>query len=319
MALKHRGILRLGYARLGLADPRLLKSREFYVEKVGMLESLVEPNRVYLRCWHESFQHCLVLEETGHNHLMEIGFQVRNEDDLAEFTRRVAEQGIAVTACPANQPLHGLGESIGFQIPGGPVMRLYVDMRQAGYVTGYVAPDWVVPKALRGTQAPYFLNHIGLTAPDPAATIAFLTDVLDFVISEKIVKDHGGEMLSALLFRMSKDGGGQELAIFPGEAGRLHHLAFTKEDANDILVSGLYLRQDGIPIDIYGPTRQSYGKTFSLHFFDPFGIRLELCSGGRLTEVHPEFEPVVWKESSLRQALSYYDRDLNPDFLRPTL
>lgn len=319
MALKHKGILRLGYARLGLNDSRLLISRAFYRENIGMLESLVEPHRVYLRCWHESFQHSLVLEEAEHNHLMEIGFQVRDQDDLVQFTQKLEDLGIKVDQHAKDEPLRGLGKSISFPIPGGPLMRLYVDMHQTGYVTGYEAPDWVVPKELRGTQAPYFLNHIGLTVPDPAATVDFLTEILGFVVSEKIVKDDSGETLSALLFRMSKDVGGQELAIFPGAAGKLHHIAFTKEDANDILVSGLYLRQDGVEIDIYGPTRQSYGKTFSLHFFDPLGIRLELCSGGRLTEVHPEFQPVIWHESQIKKAFSYYDKDFNEDFLRPTL
>nr|ART38817.1 G336 [uncultured bacterium] len=72
-------------------------------------------------------------------------------------------------------------------------------------------------------------------------------------------------------------------------------------------------------IDIYGPTRQSYGKTFSLHFHDPFGVRLELCAGGRITEVHPEFEAVRWTESQLGKALSYFDRDLQAAFLQPSL
>ena len=118
---------------------------------------------------------------------------------------------------------------------------------------------------------------------------------------------------------MSKEVGGQELAVFPGPAGRLHHIAFTKEDPNDILVAGVYLREAGVDIDRYGPTRQPYGKTFSLHCLDPFGARLELCAGGRVTEVHSEFEPVVWDEAQLGKALSWYDRDLHTAFLEPSL
>ena len=34
-----------------------------------------------------------------------------------------------------------------------------------------------------------------------------------------------GRLLSAQLFRMSKEVGGQELALFPGPAGALHHLS----------------------------------------------------------------------------------------------
>jgi catechol 2,3-dioxygenase-like lactoylglutathione lyase family enzyme len=198
-------------------------------------------------------------------------------------------------------------------------LRLFEHMEQIGYATGFDSPDWVVPKELRATPAPLFLNHVGITVPNPKQTVDFLTQHLGFYVSEKIVSDNGRQLLSALLFRMTKDVGGQELAIYPGEAGRLHQIAFTKEDANDILIDGQYLRNDRIDIDQYGPTRQSYGKTFSLHFYDPFGVRLELCSGGRITDPHPDFEPVVWTESNLKKALSYYDRDLNPRFLEPCL
>jgi catechol 2,3-dioxygenase len=138
------------------------------------------------------------------------------------------------------------------------------------------------------------------------------------VVSERI-EAADGRLLSALLFRMSKEVGGQELALFPGPAGALHHIAFTREDPNDILVAGMYLREAGVDIDRYGPTRQSYGKTFSLHCRDPFGVRLELCAGGRVTEVHSEFEPVVWDEAELGKALSWYDRDLQSAFLEPSL
>ena len=53
MGLKHRGILRIAYLWLGLDDPRLIRSRHFYLEQMGMLESLRENSRSYLRCWHE--------------------------------------------------------------------------------------------------------------------------------------------------------------------------------------------------------------------------------------------------------------------------
>ena len=317
MGLKHRGIIRIGYVRLGLNDQRLLTARPFYRDRLGMIETRVEPNRSYLRCWHESFHHSLVLDETDTNHLIEIGFQVRDRQDLQAFTATLRDAGIKMKSSRPNTPLQGLGRSICFGIPGGQTLRLYETMENVGYATGFDSPDWVVPKELRATPAPLFLNHVGLTVPNPKKTIDFLTKKLGFYISEVIKSDDGRKTLSALLFRMTKDVGGQELAIFPGEAGRLHHIAFTKEDPNDILIDGQYLRQDRIEIDMYGPTRQPYGKTFSIHFFDPFGARLELCAGGRITEPHPEFEPVVWTESNLTKALSYYDRDFHPDFLTP--
>jgi catechol 2,3-dioxygenase len=317
MALKHRGIHRLGYVRLALADARLKRAEDFYCGRFGLLESRRGPGRLYLRCWHEPFAYSLVLDEAADSCLVEIGFQVRDEADVARMADEVAAAGVALTHHAAGEELEGLGASIAFTVPGGPRLRLYADMAQPGYLTGYDSPDWVTPRALRGTAAPFFLNHAGVTVSDPQAAVAFLTRVLDFVVSERI-EAADGRLLSALLFRMSKEVGGQELALFPGPAGALHHIAFTKEDPNDILVAGMYLREAGVDIDRYGPTRQSYGKTFSLHCRDPFGARLELCAGGRVTELHSEFEPVVWDEAELGKALSWYDRDLQTDFLAPS-
>ncbi|MCG2633604.1 MAG: VOC family protein [Gammaproteobacteria bacterium] len=318
MALEHRGILRLGYIRAGLNDPRLEKSRRFYKEVIGMLETTLEGGRTYLRCWHEPHQFSLVIEETPENQLIEIGFEVRDQLDLDRITARVSGQDIEVESAGANTALNGLGPSIAFKIPGGQRLRLYYHMQQPGYVTGYSSPDWNVPKLLRGKPAPLFLVHCGITSPNPAETIAFLTDVLEFGVAEKILTDDGHSTLSALLFR-SAHGCGHDLAVFPGEAGKLHHIAFNQEDETEILQSGTYLREDGVKIDIYGPTRQSYGKTFSLHFFDDCGIRNELCAGGRLNELHPEFMPVNWTEANLAKALSYFDNNMNEGFLTPSI
>ncbi len=318
MALKHGGIIRIAYVRLALNDSRLRQAQFFYCESLGLVETSRQPDRLYLRCWHEAFPYSLVLDEAPENRLVEIGFQVRDTGDLALLTSKVEQAGVAITREPAGV-LSGMGESVTFAIPGGPTLRLFAELSQTGYMTGFDSPDWVTPRALRGTPAPFFLNHAGITVADPKAAVDFLTQALGFVISERIDSDDGKKLLSALVFRMQKEAGGQELAIFPGPAGRLHHIAFTKEDPNDILIDGQYLREAGVNIDIYGPTRQSYGKTFSLHFHDPFGVRLELCSGGRITEVHPEFEAVRWTESQLGKALSYFDRDLQAAFLEPSL
>ncbi|HCO43345.1 MAG TPA: hypothetical protein DIT63_04390 [Gammaproteobacteria bacterium] len=318
MALKHGGIIRIAYVRLALNDSRLRQAQFFYCDSLGLVETFRQPDRLYLRCWHEAFPYSLVLDEAPENRLVEIGFQVRDAGDLETLEAAVNAAGVAVTRASAGA-LTGMGESITFAIPGGPVLRLFAELPQIGYMTGFDSPDWVTPRALRGTPAPFFLNHAGITVSDPQAAVDFLTGVLGFVVSERIDSDDGARLLSALLFRMSKEAGGQELALFPGPAGRLHHIAFTKEDPNDILIDGQYLREAGVNIDIYGPTRQSYGKTFSLHFHDPFGIRLELCSGGRITEVHPQFQPVRWTESQLGKALSYFDRDLRAEFLQPSL
>lgn len=306
MALKHKGINRIAYVRFCVKRGGLGEATKFYSETLGMVPTVTHPGQQQFRCWHEPYQFSLVVEEGETSRLIEIGFQVRDEADLEALAEGVSRVGQEVAWHESKSDLPGLGRSVSFAIPGGQRVRLFCDMAQLGYESGFFAPDWVTPKRLRGTPAPLFLNHVGICVPDPLATIAFLRDVLGFFVSEAIEND-SGETVSALLFRMTKNVGGQELAVFAGEAGKLHHIAFTKDDASDILLDGQFLRNDGVPLDPFGPTRQPYGNTFSLHFFDPFGVRLELCSGGRMAEPHPDFRPVIWSEANLAKALSYHD------------
>ena len=312
MALLHRGIHRLGYAWIAVKDSRLLKTREFYTHELGLLETGSEPNRVSFRCWHEPYKFSLVVDHRDTPALVEIGFHVRDDADLDAFQQKLILAGVMVEAAEANSVLQGLGKSIAFIVPAGPRVRLFSAMHLLGYVTGYEGPDWVAPKGLRNTAAPLNINHVAFTSPDPARASAFFSDVLGFVMSEKVV-DEAGKTISSLLFRMAKNVGGQELAIYPGKDVKLHHVAFTKEDASDVMADGYYLRSDGVTMDLLGPLRQPYGNTFSLHFHDRTGIRLELCAGGRMIEVHPEVQPVVWSKDNLREALSYYDDMLVPE------
>jgi len=319
MSLKHLGINRLAYVRYSLNDPNLEKTRNFYKDKLGLMETASTQSALQMRCWHEPYAFTTMIESSNSPGLTEIGFQVRDAKDLAEIKAKIEAADVLVRA-ESEGVINGVGESIIFNVPHGPQLRLFYAMNQLGYPTGHKSPDWVTPKSIRGTPAPMFLNHVGITSDQPQLTVDFLTNILGFYVSEKIITDDSNKLVSALLFRMSKNVGGQEIAVFPGPAGKLHHVAYTKDDASDILLDGQYLRNDGVNIEIMGPTRQLYGNTFSLHFRDDFGVRLELCSGGRMTDPHPEFKPVIWTESQASRALSFYDdENMDTNFLSYSL
>lgn len=318
MTLKHRGILRLGYVRLAVAD--LEAASAFARDAVGLIEhrSGRDPDgveRTYLRTWREGHAFSYVLER-GTPRLVEVGLQVREEEDLQAAAGRVEHSGVTVDWAGENKVLVDLGVSVSFTVPSGPQLRMYSDAVVTGPAVGYESPHWNVPRQLRATPAPMNLGHVGFTTPDTEAVIGFLTGVLDFGVSELITTDDGERTLSALLFRSNY---GQDLAVFPGSAARLHHVAFLQYDEATVLRDVTWMREAGATIDAWGPTRQSYGRTMSLHFKDPCGIRLELFAGGRFSELHPSFQPVRWTESHLDKALSFYDRTDNPDFLEPSL
>lgn len=318
MTLRHTGILRLGYVRVAVDD--LETATAFARDSIGLVEHHTGVDedgteRSYLRTWREFHAFSYVLER-GTPGLIEVGFQVRDDEDMESAAARVEQAGVTVEWAGDGKVLRDLGASLAFTVPAGPRVRLYSDTLVTGSAVGYDSPHWNVPRSLRATPAPMNLGHVGITSPDPAAVVSFLVDVLDFGVSELITTDDGSETLSALLFRTNY---GQDIAVFPGQEARLHHVAFMQTDEATILRDVTWLLESGAKIDHWGPTRQSYGRTMSLHFKDEAGIRYELFAGGRFSELHPAFKPVRWTESHLDQALSFYDRTDNPTFLEPCL
>jgi len=318
MTLKHRGILRLGFVRLAVED--LDKTHAFLCDALGLVEHRAGTDsdgveRRYYRTWREGHAFSYVIER-GAPRLVEIGFQVRDEDDLSEAAARIEETGVAVTWSGEDKVLADLGVSIAFVVPSGPQLRLYSDTLVTGPAVGYDSPHWNVPRSLRATAAPMNLGHVGFTTPDVETVVEFLNDTLDFGTSELITTDDESRVLSALVFRSNY---GQDLAIFPGSEVRLHHVAFLQYDEATVLRDVTWMLEAGAQIDPWGPTRQSYGRTMSVHFKDPNGIRYELFAGGRFSELHPSFKPVHWTESNLDKALSFYDKTPNPEFLLPCL
>jgi catechol 2,3-dioxygenase len=315
MGLRHDGILRLGYVRVALRNPG--PALDFYREHLGLLATEQTPDRTTLRCWHEPQRFTYVVERSDTDRLVEIGFEVRDRQDLENLALAVSSAGRDVQWVDAGAELPGLGTSVAFTVPGGHRIRLVERIEHLGYPTGHKSPDWNPPREVRATVAPLFLLHAGITVPDPGGTVAFFTDVLGFRIAEVVRPDDDpSQVLSALLFRTTN---GQDLAVFPGREGGLHHLGFSVEDESDVMRTATYLVEQRVHMDLYGTTVQPYGNTFSLHFMDPAGLRIELFSGGRYTELHPEFQPVEWTESAFPAALAFLDTSGNKEFLEACL
>ncbi|HQN46366.1 MAG TPA: hypothetical protein PK034_04850, partial [Rugosibacter sp.] len=102
MALLRRGIHRLGYARIAVKDLRLLKTRDFYANEMGLLETGIEPNRVMFRCWHEPYKFSFVVDQNENQGLVEIGLHVRDDLDLENFQQKLEAAGVKVQVAAAD-------------------------------------------------------------------------------------------------------------------------------------------------------------------------------------------------------------------------
>jgi catechol 2,3-dioxygenase len=246
----------------------------------------------------------LTLEPThGLNHF---GFKVTDRADLDHYRKRLDKAGVEVTKFKAGEWAEGHGESIRFALPGGHQMELVHGMQQVGNLLPLTNPP-PRPMGLAG-MAPPRLDHVFLTAEEVDHVTDFLTEHLDFRLTEQVLADDGFKIASWLEVSHKS----HDLAVITGPNHGLHHFAFWVDGWNDLRTAADVCAYHGVNLET-NPTRQGVTRGQSLYFFDPVGNRNEMFTGGYW--VDPDAEPVTWTEAELGRALFYYDGVVNQKFL----
>jgi catechol 2,3-dioxygenase len=119
------------------------------------------------------------------------------------------------------------------------------------------------------------LGHVVIQVRDLERSVRFYTEVLNFRVSDNATA--GGVFLTAVgdhhtigLFPSD----GDNAAIPPAGAVRLHHFAFQVESLEELFEVRAYLKARGVPIVWEG--RRAMGGHTSVEFLDPDGYHLEL-------------------------------------------
>jgi len=289
MTLTHDPDRRRDIAHVGpveLYTPVLERSRDFFVDQMGLREVHRADSSVYLHTW-DDYQSWTV-------RLIE-----RDAAGIGRtFLRAASPQAVerlAALVGPVRvvKDVHNLGEVRVFADPDGHEMGVYWD------VEWYRADDTDRP-SLKNQAAAYpgrganlrRLDHVNYLTADVPATAAFLSDALGARCTEQIVKDDGSPQ--AIWYSVGHKT--YDLVYtedWTGTRGRLHHLAFATDTREEILRAADVCLDAGIHIET-GPHKHAIQQTFFLYVWEPGGNRIELCNAGARLNLAPDWKTISW-------------------------
>lgn len=274
-------IVRLGHVELGVRD--LERSRAFYVEALGFVETERSHDALYLRGLEERSHHSLVLRLATEPSCVRLGYRVRTQDDLDAAHAFFRAHGWPAAWVAA----HGQGRTLHARDPFGVPLAFYAGQPQQ--------PRLLQQYGAYHGAAVQRIDHANLYAADLQATYDFYAGRLGFRTTEYTETEpqpgRGPELWAVWLHRK---GNVHDLALTNGRGPRLHHVGVWTRGEMDILHACDLLASTGwLGAMERGPGRHGISNAFFLYLRDPDGHRVELFTGDYLT-VDPDFEPIRW-------------------------
>jgi len=274
----------------GLVVTDLERSRHFYVDLLGFVETERTPDALYLRGLEERSHHSLVLrrgESPASDHL---AFKVASEEDVDRAKAFFEARGAAVKEVPAGAEA-GQGRAIRVMDPLGFPMEFFFAMDD-------VERHLQRFDLYRGAH-PMRLDHMNLFVPNVQAAHDWYTKELGFRCSEYTeTEEKEPRVWATWLHRKDSV---HDVALMNGLGPRLHHLGFWVLDTASVLTACDVLAAAGHTASIErGPGRHGISNAFFLYLRDPDGHRIELYTGDYLT-ADPDFTPIRWSLNDPRR------------------
>lgn len=297
-------IMRIGRAELRVLD--LKEAVNYYTNVIGLDITGESEGKVYLKAWDEFDHHSVILQESDSAGLDHFAFKVENEDELADFEKKIEQFGCTLKRISKGTRL-AEGEAIRFELPTGHQLELYSDIQVVGTRTGNINPHpW--PDGLRGI-APHRLDHLLLTGDDVETVTRFFTEVLDLHQSERIMTVDGETMIGS--FMHARNGKAHDVAFIKGPDAKLHHAGFHVDNWYDVLKAADILSRNEVQVEVT-PTRHGITRGETVYFYDPSGNRNEAFAGGYIA--YPDFPTITWTEDKIGQGIFYHRRALIESF-----
>lgn len=271
-------ILRCAYMELVVTD--LKKSREFYVDALGLVVTEEDDNTIYLRSFEEFIHHNLVLRQGDQAAVAAFSFRVRSPEDLDKAVAYYEELGCDVRR-NKDGFVKGIGDSVRVLDPLGFPYEFF-------YETTHVRRMcWDYDK--QGAGALVRLDHFNQVFPDVVNGAKYLED-LGFKRTEDI-QDEEGVTYAAWFVRKHTV---HDTALTGGDGPRMHHVAFATHEKHNILYIcdklGALRMSDKIE---RGPGRHGVSNAFYLYIRDPDGHRVEIYTQDYYTG-DPDNPVVTW-------------------------
>lgn len=260
------------YRRLryvAVVTPDLERSGNFLRDVVGLTESAdsAASDVRFLRC--SDAHHDVMLLKGNEPGLARISFEMESVKDYDATKAHLAGEGLNPVDV-ATDELALLGIDRAFRIVE-PNTSLTFE-----YMHGMEASDTPFEPTVANIT---MLGHIVLMTPDPPTVTKFLTEVLNFKLSDS---GPGGGLL-----RPFPNPNHHSLGLVKSNESRIGHIAFMVEAYDDIGKAVPRFKKLDVPI-VFGPGHHPASGSNFLYFLDPDGITWEYTFG---MEQFPEHDP----------------------------
>jgi biphenyl-2,3-diol 1,2-dioxygenase len=303
-------IAKLGH--VALITPDLDTSLWFWRDVVGLEEVARADGTIHLRAWGEFEHHSLSLTAGPSAGVDHIGWRAGAGADVGLYADALAAAGADVERVPAGAEL-GQGEAIRFAVPegGGHPFEIYFDIEKGRGPEGQRSRLKNNAHRMFGHGiSPRRIDHVNLWTANPEPPKQWLQDHLGFKERE-LVRLSDGPLVGTWMAVTSLV---HDLAYFGDptqQLARFHHLSYFQDNFQDVLRGMDILLEHGITPDL-GPGRHGISQAFFCYVRDPgSGHRLELFSGGYQI-FDPDWEPVVWNETELKEGLVWWGPEYMP-------
>jgi len=271
-------ILRCAYMELVVTD--LAKSREFYVDVLGLTVTAEDENTVYLRSLEEFIHHNLVLRKGPEAAVAAFSYRVRSPEDVDKAQAFYEELGCRVER-RKDGFVKGIGDAVRVEDPLGFPLEFFYEVEHVERLAWRY--DLYTPGAL------VRLDHFNQVTPDVPRAVRHYQD-LGFRVTEDI-QDEEGTVYAAWIRRKSTV---HDTAATGGDGPRMHHVAFATHEKHNILAIcdklGALRMSDHIE---RGPGRHGVSNAFYLYILDPDGHRVEIYTQDYYTG-DPDNPVVTW-------------------------
>lgn len=284
-------ILRLGYLEYLVTD--LERSRDFYVDVIGLFETARDADCVYLRAIEDRDHHCIVLRRAPQAGVGHFGFKVRSGHDLELLHAKFEGLG-----CPTKWLAPGerlaQGRTLLVQDPLGFPVAFYADMQRV---------DWLLQKFhLHRHGCPTRLDHVNILTPDAQKGYEWYVNELGFGPAEVTESDPPESRIwASWLYRKATV---HDIAVMTGKGPTVHHAGLALMEPMGVIRACDALASAGYADSIErGPARHGISNALFVYVRDPDGNRFELYTGDYLT-TDRHAEPVRWRlDDPRRQTL----------------
>ena len=244
---------------IDLAVPDFDAQVGFYTGTWGLTEVASDSGLSFLAAEGSPEQYAVRIRQAEEKRVDLIAFGAKDRADVDALASRLGAKGVQLVSEPGAVATPGGGYGFRFFDGDGRTVEVSSEVAVRQH-----------RKIEEGESIPVALSHVVFNSPNPAETVQWYVDHLDFAVSDQLIHPHMGEMMWFL--RISPQH--HTIAIARCPHASLHHASFEMRGIDEYMRGTGRLLRLGVE-KVWGPGRHlAGGNTFS-YFLDPHGNTVE--------------------------------------------